>query len=615
MENEYSLEHAAHTNNAIMKDGPASPSANDTPAPPADNNTRKRPRSQPHFRYTSFPIKGYPILPVRNINSNFVRSDVTFVNGNKAGDEALCPNPAEEWQDTIIIHPGSRNLRIGLASEAYPVTVPHVLARQLHQPTANTNTSNVEPMADPATMQSDPTKALALKEMQNELVWRMKNAKRRTVANADSQVLSFNSNAPLETIPDHNDPYRVDWVNLANPQQQKRQVYVGDMAFRLPLDGSSQSSYQFFYPWKHGALNRQDYTSIQAVLGDLETIWMETIRTNLGVEQTLEKYNAVLVIPDVFDRSYVTDLINMMLEQMKFRAVIVQQASTCATYGAGASSACVVDIGAHTTSVVCIDEGVPFTQSKQLVHVGGDDITKTFTSFLIKNQFPYQQLDVTRFYDWSLVQDLKEKWCTMNEAEISVQVYDFFVRAPHKHTLKYQCKVYDEVFLAPLCLVYPTVLDPVYDNGHKPASTHLDPFLDDTVNNDDTDMTNYPDAKPHYATPIDLAIAQSILSASSQSEERLKRLFTNIILVGGGGKISNFDRVLEDRLLSTFIARQHKIENVEVLPAPKELDPQILVWKGAAVLCKLDIAKEMWIGLTEWLQVGDRLLQDRSMLL
>lgn len=47
----------------------------------------------------------------------------------------------------------------------------------------------------------------------------------------------------------------------------------------------------------------------------------------------------------------------------------------------------------------------------------------------------------------------------MNEADISVQVYDFFVRVPHQPTKKYQCKVYDEVFLAPLCLMYPAILN------------------------------------------------------------------------------------------------------------------------------------------------------------
>jgi actin-related protein 8 len=47
--------------------------------------------------------------------------------------------------------------------------------------------------------------------------------------------------------------------------------------------------------------------------------------------------------------------------------------------------------------------------------------------------------------------------------------------------------------------------------------------------------------------PIDTAIAESIYAASNGSEEKLKRYFSSIILVGGGGKIVNFSKVLEDR--------------------------------------------------------------------
>jgi actin-related protein 8 len=85
--------------------------------------------------------------------------------------------------------------------------------------------------------------------------------------------------------------------------------------------------------------------------------------------------------------------------------------------------------------------------------------------------------------------------------------------------------------------------------------------------------------------------------------------------VGGGAKINNFDRVLEDRLLSTVVARTSKVDDVEVLPAPREMDPQILIWKGASVLCKLDMSKDMWIGEPEWTEAGSRLLRDRSLLL
>lgn len=167
----------------------------------------------------------------------------------------------------------------------------------------------------------------------------------------------------------------------------------------------------------------------------------------------------MIVVPDNFHQTYLCELVTMLLRYMNFRGVIIQQESTCATYGAGVSSAVVVDIGAQKTNITCIEDGVCQVDSRISIAIGGDDITKTFASFLLANKFPYENIDLSTTFDWRLAEGLKEKWCTMNEADISVQVYDFFARTPFKPTLKYQCKVYDEVFLAPLCLVYPDILE------------------------------------------------------------------------------------------------------------------------------------------------------------
>ncbi|KAI7884089.1 actin-like ATPase domain-containing protein [Lichtheimia hyalospora FSU 10163] len=646
---------------------------------PADDDALLAPRrnrvkrSQPRFRYTSFPVKGFSILPTRNITSGFDRTDTSYFPGNKAGSSSIAPNPEEEWRDTIIIHPGSRNLRIGRSSEAFPRTVPHVISRRVHESKINKDKMN----ADVLDFTDRPRGEEALTEIRNELKWRMKAAKRRAVPNADVQVVSFNSQAVHETIPDHNDPYKVEWTEV--PSKGAASYFVGDKALNLPSD--KHPEYQLFYPWKHGSLNHQDYDSIEAVLGDLQTIWTETIRSELDIEdKTFENFNVVLVIPDVFSRRYTSELLTMLLRHMKFRGALVQQESSCATFGAGVSSACVVDVGAQKTTIACIEDGVCFPDSRMTIAMGGDDITKTFASFLLANKFPYGEMDLSRAYDWRLVEELKEKWCTMNEADISVQVYDFFVRAPDHPTQKYQCKVYDEVFLAPLCLVYPGILDArdktanikewsstnVIDDITDEANTTTQTTVptvwqpqtlaaqlapesstsSDTTNNNNTPQysstptptTNgntpssstfvTPSATPVPTTttsttlersnlfdvyPVDIAIAKSIQAASGISDDRLKRFFTNIILVGGGGMISNFNRVLEDRVFSTLIAQRAAIERVEVLPAPRELDPRLLMWKGASVLSKLETAKEMWIGEQEWSEMGSRCLRERAL--
>ncbi|KAK4519550.1 uncharacterized protein ATC70_009786 [Mucor velutinosus] len=563
-------------------------------------------KGQPLFKYTTFPVKGYNILPTRNITSNYAKNDTSYFPGHKAGSDELLPNAEEEWRDTIVIHPGSRNLRIGLASEAFPISVPHVIARKLKTP-VNTADDHMD-IDQPEVNQEEYD--YALEEIRGELRWRMKNAKRRAVPNAEGQVIGFNATAVKETILDHNDPYKVEWTEV----NKDIPYFVGEKALNVPV--SKNSLYSVRYPWKNGTLNNQDYTSVNEVLSDLEAIWSDVIVNDLEVERSeFKDCNAVLVIPDKLDHSYICDLVTMMLRYMKFKAVIVQQESTAATYGAGVSSAVVVDIGAQKTNIVCIEDGVCQLESRISIRLGGDDITKTFASFLLKNKFPYADIDLSTTYDWRLAEILKEKWCTMNEADISVQVYDFFARTPFKPTLKYQCKVYDEVFLAPLCLVYPNILQPKSKKANWVNKNVTDDVIEDANNSSSNNANGQDDTKDYDSFPIDVAIAQSIVSAANGSEEKLKRYFTSIILVGGGGKVVNFSRVLEDRVLSTIIAQRANIDRVEVVPAPRELDPEVLVWKGASVMAKLDSAKDMWIADDEWEQVGARCLRERALLM
>lgn len=409
-------------------------------------------------------------------------------------------------------------MRIGRSSDAFPSTVPHVIAREIQtsnipetdnstaqdvNEVAATVSANQSSLADESDVHRTAVDANslnynrdeALREIKNELKWRMKAAKRRAVPNAESQVVSFNSLAYKETIPDHNDPYRVEWteVNASSPT-----YFVGEKALNLPI--SKYPQYRLSYPWKHGTLNCQDYDSVEAVLADLQTIWTDTIRSELKVEDTnFEKYNAVVVVPDQMNRRYISDILTLLLRHMKFRAVSVQQVSTgkedtlssATNARVGWTGFCVCNIRCRYVrcmrggywrtedehcmhrrrsypprfQVGTLQEHAPFTVltfpifHRLFISIGGDDITRTFASFLLANKFPYADINLSRAYDWRLAQELKEKWCTMNEADISVQVYDFFVRLPGESTKKYQCKVYDEVFLAPLCLVYPSILN------------------------------------------------------------------------------------------------------------------------------------------------------------
>lgn len=47
----------------------------------------------------------------------------------------------------------------------------------------------------------------------------------------------------------------------------------------------------------------------------------------------------------------------------------------------------------------------------------------------------------------------------------------------------------------------------------------------------------------------------------------------------------------------------HGMEKVQVIPAPKEIDPRLLTWKGCSVLAKLDAVGDMWIQASDWVSV------------
>lgn len=117
-------------------------------------------------------------------------------------------------------------------------------------------------------------------------------------------------------------------------------------------------NYVVRYPMRKRTLNSRDYDSLKEVLGDLEVIWAESVKKELGVEaRDFPKHYVILVIPDVFQRATITSMVDLLFE-MNFRAVMVVQESPSVTFGAGASSACVIDVGAQATSISCVEDGM-----------------------------------------------------------------------------------------------------------------------------------------------------------------------------------------------------------------------------------------------------------------
>ena len=175
-----------------------------------------------------------------------------------------------------------------------------------------------------------------------------------------------------------------------------------------------------------------------------------------------------------------------------------------ATFGAGYTQACVVDVGAQKTSVTCVEDGLCIDDSRINLKFGGYDVTETFVKMMLFDNFPYQDINLQRRYDFLLAEELKIKHCTLAQADISVQLYQFHVRAPNQPTRKYQFKTYDEVILSPMGFYEPAV----FDNSTKLRGRRR--LIDRSYNSYDVNLPDDP------TSAAQLAILELIQPSVSQ---------------------------------------------------------------------------------------------------
>lgn len=338
----------------------------------------------------------------------------------------------------IVLHLGSRNTRVGLASDTFPHTVPTVIAHRLATTDDSDTVTPFIPATDPSFLEYQQTITQDFKE-------RMRFYKRRVASNSRDSVLSYNKRTTPEEIPDHNDPNRIEWTIPTESDA----YFVGEKA--LKLSPWSTPRYKLFWPIKHGVFNEGAYKSKRQLLGDLSIIIESAINIEMGIsKRELSSYAVVLTIPDLFDKIQISELISLLFNELQFGKVSIIQESVAATFGAGISSACVVDIGAQKTSISCVDDGMCVVDSRVNLPYGGDDITLVLGKLLEISQFPYRELNLAYQHDWVLMEDIKAKFATANDAEIAVQLYSFYQRTPGQPARKYSFKTFDEVMLAPM---------------------------------------------------------------------------------------------------------------------------------------------------------------------
>ncbi|KAJ1017807.1 hypothetical protein NDA16_005124 [Ustilago loliicola] len=485
---------------------------------------------------------------------------------------------------TIVIHPGSENLRLGRATDLFPISLPNVIARRAkksappkpnsvddanganrtaedeaskpadaqdmdvdmadkadveedegaEQDTSKTSRNNPRrsaangPSSSPAkatdvhedddeeeehaAVPSKPTLGEGIEAIRNDLRAIMRQEKLRSVGNAKNLAANYNDSSQPEDVPEHNDLFGLEWIDedaggdndvlvgeqalrlacfsqpkTAEPKQQGRrqqqQQHLSAVKTLSPPDSSRPWS--LFRPFKRGTLDLNSYeehygasAAVQALLGDVRSILEHAITSppentderqetgkiasiGLGIpREDFRDYTVILIIPDLFCRSDVKALTELLLVDMGFAQACVQQESICATFGAGLSSGCVVDLGAEKISISCVEEGLILPETRILLSYGGADLTCFLAELFLRAKFPYRELDYRNsIADRMLIDELKRKLVTLNPSDVGLNIHDFYLRLPSRPTIKYLFRTYDELIMGPMSLFDPAVFD------------------------------------------------------------------------------------------------------------------------------------------------------------
>jgi actin-related protein 8 len=136
---------------------------------------------------------------------------------------------------------------------------------------------------------------------------RMKFYKLRALPQGSQQATTYNESVKVKKIPDHNDPYRIEWLDLAKEGDvivgSKVRAYIGSLCADGPkfnfrfgrqvfqIADPQNSGYTVRWPFSGGSFNTEDYASEQEALSDIESMWMTILETEFQItRRTIKVY-------------------------------------------------------------------------------------------------------------------------------------------------------------------------------------------------------------------------------------------------------------------------------------------------------------------------------------
>ncbi|EJU03637.1 actin-like ATPase domain-containing protein [Dacryopinax primogenitus] len=416
--------------------------------------------------------------------------------------ESTPPPQGPRGSNIIVIHPGTRYTRVGLASSLTPATIPSVVARKSEHAAEQRHPNGTplsheyernrriekskalkadglidetvdvtNPFDSNIIMQEDQKRANSVPALRKMMRQRFDQLKLQWYPNAHVNVFKSNSHSRAKPVEENYESHRPNWT-VPNPDEH---FIVGQRALDLP--DPAAAGYELHWPFCGVMFDMKNYKDPAMLLNDVETLWEEAIKEALNIHQRSYKhYSVMLVIPDWYEWHYLRDSVNILLHNMGFQAVCVQQESACAAYGSGLGNACVVDMGAKKISIACVEDGSIMTETRMVLNYGGDDISLILNTMLERCHFPFVKLDPGLPWGWKILEEIKTEHCTLADRSLITNSWDIVIRLPNETPQKYKFWLYDEVMVPPMLLFEPRGLE--WDESIWKTANLYDPEVD-----------------------------------------------------------------------------------------------------------------------------------------
>ncbi|KAL3506082.1 hypothetical protein ACH5RR_031464 [Cinchona calisaya] len=550
---------------------------------------------------------------------------------------------AERGSNLVVINPGSANIRIGLAQQDTPFNIPHCIARRTtganQFPKKNVQDQGLNSqVTTPQHMEREKaydiiasllkipfldeevTNSAFPRKMGRIDVYPPQTNKKET-AFTWTDVFEKTTNPPTTSedllnkdqstgSPFHKDVHGSTSKEPSSSERRYREYIFGEEALRI----SPAEPYCLRRPIRRGHLNISQHYPMQQVLEDLHAIWDWILTEKLHVplsERTM--YSAILVLPETFDNREIKEMLSIVLRDLRFSSAVVHQEGLAAAFGNGLSTACIVNMGAQVTSVICVEDGATIPTTQITLHYGGEDISRCLLWTQRHHQtWPPVRTDaLTKPVDLLMLNRLRESYCSIREGQLetvaTVHSYeDGMPPGSHKTRLT-------ALNVPPMGLFYPMLLVPdVYPPPPRTWFKDYDDMLEDTWHTEGfypgttagfPMWESYPVFQARLKKEDNIGLAEAITKSilSTGRIDLQRKLFCSMQLIGGVALTDGLIPAMEERVLHA-IPPNEAIDTVEVLQS--RTNPTFVPWKGGAILGILDFSRDAWIHREDWIRSG-----------